>query len=209
MSFLNIFLKTRNWKQIHAKKFLILISLTLVLSACGSDSEVKQSTVPKTEVTNSNFSWNCKTDTDALGSKSISCFSHYNDEKNGMYWTLTLLCDSESVARHSITGIYSSNYSSVYFPSGEDFNADVRVGNKPIENWSMYSWMNGTGAAFKFSGLSQNQSTYKILREITNSDTFAFRSRDNQNFPISAIFQVSGTTQIAASFAAIGCGSDK
>lgn len=183
------------------------IALCLGLSGCSSKSDVNPDS--SSQGVNVDSGWDCESEQDGLG-ETFSCSSMQADS-DGVLWTLSVMCTSDLMSKHSIVGI-DANRNSVMWPKAEKKFAKVRIDSKPIEEWAVNTKGGGQGLVFVSKGdtnldvdSAETRETWKLLSTIAGAKTLGFKATDSSGFVQSALFNVENSIPIAAKFGILGC----
>lgn len=193
-------------------RLTVALSLVLCLgvSGCASKSDVN----PESSSQNVNVKsgWDCQSQQDGLG-ENFGCASTQEDS-DGVYWSLNVLCTSDLISKHSIVGI-DFNGNPIMWPEGEKTFMKARIDSKPIEEWRVSTKTRGQGLVFVTNGNSnfdvdsaETRETWKFLSTIAGAKTFGFKATDVDGYVHSVLFNVENSIPIAAKFGVLGCKSN-
>ena len=189
-------------------KFLpVICILVLLMSGCSNTSSDSSGTANPDQTAEASSQdqandWSCKSEQDGLG-ESLYCHTDYEDDENKILWSLSLLCTSDLLTKHSVFGMRYS-YASIMWPV--EGTAKIRLDSNALEEVDTGSKGGGEALTFNESKESnENSDTWHLLSKIASAKTLGFKANDTDGQPQSALFKVSGSVPIAAKFSVLGC----
>jgi hypothetical protein len=190
----------------RSKILALAVAVCLFSSGCSTNPAPQSSA----QGLNQKSGWNCKSGQDGLG-EDFYCASEAEDT-DGNYWSLSVMCTSDQLSKHSIVGIYPDR-NSIKWPIGKNQFVKIRVDSQPIQEWQVSTKSGGEGLFFfdgdRFNGSNseslESNSTWRFLTSIAGAKTFGFKATDSEGDNHSLQFNVENSIPIAAKFGVLGC----